>query len=131
MSKLSPIPSDTQATLSTSIAGKIATVIFSVKPNGEKDSARYNLTQTFDFDNVKTDEILTLATRSLRIDVQSVWRKDSDRMNAEKWQNRKWSVREMLDQTRQKTDPATKVLNAIGKMSKSEKDAILELLKKM
>ncbi len=131
MSKLSPIPSDTQATLSTSIAGKIATVIFSVKPNGEKDSARYNLTQTFDFDNVSNDEILTLATRSLRIDVQSVWRKDSDRMNAEKWQNRKWSVREMLDQTRQKTDPKTKVLNAIGKMTKDEKDAILELLKKM
>ncbi len=131
MSKLSPIPSDTQATLSTSIAGKIATVIFSVKPNGEKDSARYNLTQTFDFDNVKTDEILTLATRSLRIDVQATWRKDSDRMNAEKWQNRKWSVREMLDQTRSKADPATKVLNAVAKMSKDEKDAILELLKKM
>ncbi len=131
MSKLSPIPTDSPATLSTSVSENVATVTFSVKPNGEKDSARYNLTQTFDFDDVKTDEILTLATRSLRIDVQATWRKDSDRMNAEKWQNRKWSVREMLDQTRQKADPKTKVLNAIGKMTKDEKDAILELLKKM
>ncbi len=131
MQKLSPIPAETQATLSTSITENIATVTFSVKPNGEKDSARYNLTQTFDFVDVSNDEILTLATRSLRIDVQSVWRKDSDRMNAEKWADRKWSVRAMLDQTRTKTDPKTKVLNAIGKMSKDEKDAILELLKKM
>ena len=106
-------------------------VVFSVKPDGEKGTPRYNLRQSFDFTGVTFSEILILATRSLRIDVQGIWRKAKDRMNADVWQDRKWSVRDMLDQTRQKADPAQKVLNAAAKMSKQERDALMELLKGM
>ncbi len=73
MIKLQPIGTDEQATLKTSIKGKIATVIFSVKPNGEKGTPRYNLIQTFDFENVSEVELIALAVKPLRIDVQSIW----------------------------------------------------------
>ena len=131
MKKLQPMAVDEQATLKTVIEGKGATVTFSVKPNGEKGTARYNLTQSFDFTDVTLPETIELAVRSLRIDVQATWRKAKDRMDADVWQGRKWSVRDMLDQTRQKADPATKVLNAAAKMSKRERDALMELLKGM
>ncbi|MBW8036440.1 MAG: hypothetical protein FVQ79_12655 [Planctomycetes bacterium] len=131
MNKLQPMAADAQATLKTSIEADIVTVVFSVKPNGEKDTPRYNLEQHFDFHAVTEEEAWILATRSLRIDVQSMWRKAKDKMNADVWQDRKWSVRDMLDQTRQKADPAQKVLNAAAKMSKQEREALMELLKDM
>ena len=131
MTKLQPIAADVQATLNTSIEGKIATVVFSVKPNGEKGTPRYNLTQTFDFENVTESELIALAVKPLRIDVQSVWRSAKDKMDADVWQDRKWSVRDMLDQTRQKADPTVKVLKVAEGMSKAERLALMELLKKM
>ena len=131
MNKLQPIPSGEQATLFTTIKGKIAAVVFSVKPNGEKGTPRYNLTQTFDFENVSEAELIALAVKPLRIDVQSIWRSAKDKMDADVWQDRKWSVRAMLDQTRQKADPTAKVLKVAESMSKSEREALMELLKAM
>jgi len=131
MNKLQPMAADEQATLKTEAKSHLVTVTFSVKPNGEKGTARYNLTQVFDFEGVKNEEVLILAVRSLRIDVQSTWRKAKDKMNADVWQDRKWSVRDMLDQTRQKADPVTKAVSNDHKMTAAERKAHLELLTAM
>ena len=131
MKKLQPMAADEQATLKTSIKADIATVTFSVKPNGEKGTARYNLTQRFDFYAVLPEEMIELAVRSLRIDVQATWRKAKDKMDADVWQDRKWVVRAMLDQTRQKADPTTKVLREAVKMSKQERAKLMLILKGM
>ena len=131
MNKLQPMAADEQATLKTVIEGEIATVTFSVKPNGEKGTARYNLSQSFDFAGVSLEEIIGLATRSLRIDVQSMWRKAKNRMDAGVWQDKKWFVRDMLDQTRQKADPVTKAVSNDHKMTAKERKAHLELLTAM
>ncbi len=131
MKKLQPIAADVQATLKTTIKGGMASTTFSVKPNGEKGTPRYNLTQVFDFSNVTEAELIALAVKPLRIDVQSIWRSAKDKMDADVWQDRKWSVRAMLDQTRQKADPTVKVLKVAEGMSKAERDALMELLKAM
>ena len=131
MNKLQPIPSSEQATLNTSIEGKIATVVFSVKPNGEKGTPRYNLTQTFDFENVSEAELIALAVKPLRIDVQSIWRGAKDKMNADVWQGRKWSVRDMLDQTRQKADPVQKAFKLAEGMTKAEREEYIKKLQAM
>ncbi len=136
MNKLQPIAADVQATLKTTIdtdieGAELAHVTFSVKPNGEKGTPRYNLTQTFDFSHVTRKEIIELAVKPLRIDVQSIWRGAKDKMDADVWQDRAWKVRDMLDQTRQKADPATKVLKVAAGMSKAEREALMELLKAM
>ncbi len=132
MKKLQPIPTGEQATLSTTIeADQTATVVFSVKENSEKGTPRYNLTWTFDFNGVKPAELITLATRSLRIDGQATWRKAKDRMNADVWQDKKWSVRAMLDQTRQKGDPVQKGAKDAAKMTPAERKAHLATLMAM
>ena len=131
MNKLQPIPSSEQATLNTSIEGKIATVVFSVKPNGEKGTPRYNLTQTFDFENVSEAELIALAVKPLRIDVQSIWRGAKDKMDADVWQGRKWSVRDMLDQTRQKADPVQKAFKLAEGMTKAEREEYIKKLQAM
>ena len=131
MNKIQPIPTGELATLKTTIKGELATVTFTVKPNGDKGTARYNLTQTFDFKNVSHDEMIGLAVRPLRIDVQSIWRSAKDKMDADVWQDRTWDVRAMLDQTRQKADPVQKGERDAKKMSPAERKAHLETLKIM
>ena len=128
MNKLQPMAANTQATLRTFGKGETVEVTFTVKENGEKDTARYNLVWSFDFANVTADEVRKLATRSLRIDGQSTWRKARNKMDADIWQDKKWSVRAMLDQTKQKADPTQKVLNAAAKMTKAERRVLIDLL---
>ena len=124
MKKLQPMAADEQAVLKTTVEDDLATVTFSVKENGEKGTPRYNLTWHFDFVNVNGAELEALAIRSLRIDGQATWRKAKDKMNADVWQDRKWSVRAMLDQTRQKKSDADKAEDALGKLTQAERDAI-------
>ncbi len=141
MNKIKPMAADEQAVLRTEVSSHetlehtldflgspledmTVKVVFSVKPDGEKGTPRYNLRQVFDFADVTFREILVLAVRSLRIDVQATWRKASDKMNADVWQDRKWSVRAMLDQTRQKKSDADKAEDALGKLTQAERDAI-------
>ncbi|KKM81573.1 hypothetical protein LCGC14_1328340 [marine sediment metagenome] len=131
MNKLQPIPSSEQATLKTTIKGGVASVTFSVKPNGEKGTPRYNLTQIFDFSNVSEAELIALAVKPLRIDVQSVWRSAKDKMDADVWQDRKWSVRAMLDQTRQKADPVLKAFKLAEGMTKAEREEYIKKLQAM
>ncbi len=126
MNKLQPIGADEQATLKTSISGKVAHVTFSVKPNGEKGTPRYNLTQIFDYGECTDEEILGLAVRSSRIDVQSMWRSAKDRMDGDVWQNRTWSVRSMLDEAPQKADPVKKTEKAFLALSIEDQAAFLK-----
>ena len=131
MKKLQSMAADEQASLHTTVTGDQVSVTYSVKPNGEKGSPRYNLTNVFDFTGVSQSELYVLATRSLRIDVQAIWRKASDKMNSDVWQDRKFSVRSMLDQTRQKADPVAQVLKKADSMSKNEIMALVKQLEEM
>ncbi len=128
MKKLTPIPTGEQATLNTTTSGvgKVVDVTFSVKENGEKGTPRYNLTWQFDFEGVTAGEIAKLATRSLRIDGQATWRSAKDKMDADVWQGKKWSVRAMLDQTRQKADPIKKTENAFLALSIAEQTEFIK-----
>lgn len=129
MKKLQPIPTDEQATLKTIVEGKIVHLIFSVKPNGEKGTPRYNLMQNLDFKDVTEAELLELASKPLRIDIQSIWRAAKDRMNEEVWQGRTWMVRDMLDQTRQKADPVQKLKKMADNMTKAERSELMDMLR--
>ncbi len=131
MTKLQAISTGEQATLRTTIEGKVAHLVFSVKENGDNGAPRYNLEQDLDFTGVSEAELIELASKPLRIDIQSTWRKAKDRMDSDIWQGRVWRVRDMLDQTRQKADPTAKVLKAAEKMSQAERTALMDLLKAM
>ncbi len=122
MKKLQPIPTGEQAILWTTIRDDgIASLIFSVKENGEPGGPRYNLKQYLDFSGVTEKELLELASKPLRIDIQATWRAAKDRMDADVWQDKKWSVRAMLDRTRQKADPVTKATKNAAKMTAAER----------
>ena len=125
--KLKAIPKGEQATLRTTVQGEKVTTVHTVKPNGESQD-RFNLTWTFDFSKVTKEELQKLAERTLRIKMQSNWRKAKDRMDAEIWDNRTFSVREILDTGRKSADPVEKVTNLVEKMSPEEKRALLEQL---
>lgn len=121
MNKLQAIPVGEQATLKATSTDTGVEVTFSVKENGEKGTPRYNLTWQFDFEGVTAQEVGILAARSLRIDGQATWRKAKDKMDADVWQDRKWSVRAMLDQTRQKGDLVTASARVAAKMTAAER----------
>lgn len=121
MKKLQAIPANEQAELLTNVEGETVHVKFTVKENGDKGKPRYNLIWHFDFAEVKIEELRKLATRSLRIDGQAAWRKAKDRMDADVWQGRKWSVRAMLNQTRQKANPVARAEKDAAKMSPAER----------
>ena len=131
MNKLQPIPSGEQATLKTTIEGKIAHLVFTVKPNGEPGTPRYNLMQNLDFADVSEVELLELASKPLRIDVQAIWRKAKDRMDESVWSGRTWKVRDMLDQTRQKADPVQKAFKLAEGMTKAEREEYIKKLQAM
>lgn len=127
MKKLSPIPTDEQATLKTTVEGNMVLILFSVKPNGDKGTARYNLEQMLDFEGVSQAELLEIASKPLRIDIQAEWRGAKDRMDAEVWQGRTWKVRDMLDGSRKKATKAQKASNAVSKLTKAERDALFAM----
>ena len=148
MNKLQPIPSGEQATLKTeiegegigqdaiddigiSLEGRLVKCTFTVKANGDKGTPRYNLTQVFDFTGVTITELLKLAVRPLRIDVQAMWRGAKDAMDADVWQDRVWQVRAMLDQTRQKADPVSKGAKDAAKMTPAERKEHMKTLTAM
>ncbi len=120
MPKLTPIPQGEQATLRFLITDKLLTTTFTVKEN-KASPVRYNLTWLFDLTDVTLHEILGYALRSLRIDGQTMWRAAKDRMDGNVWQDKKWSVRAMLDSTRSKADPNTTAEKAIDKLSEAER----------
>lgn len=77
--------------------------VYATKIDG-KDSIRYVMTTTFDFDGVTPQELLELATRRLIVDRQNEWRKSASKANANAadWDNQTVRVREILDRERAK-----------------------------
>ena len=123
--RLFPIGSDEQASLSVSVSTGMVHTMHTVKPN--KDSSnRYNLNWSFDFNDLDQDEILKLAEKSVRIMKQAEWRKDSDQLNAEKWNHAVFKVSDILAGGRKTADPAKKAETAIGKLSPEELEEFLK-----
>lgn len=119
-----------QATITRTVKGDKVTCTHSVKASND-DPNRYNLRWTFNFANVSQEEILTLASKAVLIDKQGSWRKADDRMNAEKWQDATFNVRDMLDNRRQALDPTERVTKVAAKMSKAERDELIKKLQSM
>ena len=129
MTKLKALAADEQATLNTSIVDNVATCTFTVKP--EANGSRFNLLHRYDYTGVSEEEVLALATRSIRIDVQAKWRKAKDKMDAEKWTDKTFMVRDILDESPAKADPVTKALRLADKMTKAERNEYIKKLQAM
>lgn len=119
---------DDQATIeTTAIDDKNVKVVHTVKP--DKDSpVRYNLTWTFNFAGVLPRDILKLATRSLRIDMQRQWRESDDKLNESVWDNVTFNVAEILAGTRERS--TNKVAKAEKLLSELSAEQLAELLAK-
>ena len=114
----------------TDVEGKTVKVVHTVKPDEEHQS-RYELTWTFNFENVTDQEMLELATRPLRINKQRDWRAATDRMTAKIWDNQIFMVRAMLDAGRKAADPIAGLKKKVeeGKVSNDQIEAMIEFLK--
>jgi len=132
MRKLSSTDEATRSITPNADNNKVVCV-HTVKP--DKDSpARYELKWTFDFADVTQAELLALAGRTVLITQQAAWRKlptDKERLDADKVNNVTYRVRDMLDNKRTAASPATRVVNAVAKMSAEERKALLAELAKM
>ena len=107
--------------------------VHTVKPDANSPT-RYELKWTFDFTDVTPAELLALAGRTVLITQQAAWRKlptDKERLDADKVDNVTYRVRDMLDNKRTAASPATRVVNAVAKMSPEERAALLAELAKM
>jgi hypothetical protein len=122
---LVPLGSDEQASLSVSVSDRMVHTTHTVKPNKESQK-RYNLNWSFDFYGLSQDEILKLAEKSVRIMKQAEWRKDSDQLNAGKWDHAVFKVSDILAGGRKTTDPVKKAESAIGKLSPEELEEFLK-----
>jgi len=67
------IVKDEKFSTSAKVDGKKVRAIFACKQN-ETTGTRYAVTSTLDFNGVSAEDILTLATRSVIIDLQRQWR---------------------------------------------------------
>lgn len=118
---------DENANRAISIDGKNVKCVHTVK-TGRDEPVRYELTWTFDFGEVNADELLELAVRNVLIRTQQDWRAAKDRMKEEKWDNKTFSVRGILDETRKSADPFARAKAAAGKLSKEEREALIKEL---
>lgn len=121
---------DESAERSTTTEGKIVHVTRTVKPKSDSE-VRYVVEWNIDFDGVTNQELLQLAARGVVIDIQRLFRAASDK-ERESFGKRNFSVRELLDTTRERktADPATRAKNAVAKLSDEEKAALIADLQK-
>lgn len=127
--KLTAIGVDEKPTLNTVIDGKKVVTTHTVKPDNES-RARFNLKWTFDFAKCSQEQILELAEKSIRIRMQAAWRKATDKMDGDKWNDVTFDVADVLSEARKKADPFEKVMKAAGNLSASERAALLKALQK-
>ena len=107
---------DNGETVSTTVTIKedVATSHFVTRAS--KDDPRVEMTVTFDFSNVSHDDLVRLAERSIRIDMQRRYReaKSPERNNPELWE-RNWDVQsEFVESQRKTMAPAEKVKKAFA-----------------
>lgn len=102
-------------------------VAFTVKPDKDSQS-RYELEWTLDFAGCTRAEMLTLAVRQIKIDLQAAWRRDPERQEEGKWSDVIIDVAEQLRAKPAKADPVAKVAKLVGQMSDADKAALLAQL---
>jgi hypothetical protein len=109
--------------------GKSVNDVFSVRPS--KNGERRKMAVTFDFANCSMEEIVKLATSTLRIDVQREYRDaggEPNQNDAARW-NRTIDVHAMVNAPRATAvrDPRSNVVNALesGKITPDELRAII------
>lgn len=112
------------------IEGDIAKCTLTSKP--ENDSPiRYVQHWNFDFSDCSREELIKLATSTVKINLQSSWRKDQHYSDAEKWDNITINVKkDMIDaqKVRSTANPTQKILTVAKTMSEEDKAALIKLL---
>lgn len=118
---------DDKATINMKVDGKVVHVDHTVKT--ERDSpVRYQLHWALDFSNVKPEDILELAARTITIKLQADWRKSKNQLDEKSWDKVTFDVAGVLADSRRTVDPLTKAANAVQKLSADEKAELLKLL---
>ena len=104
------------------------TTIHHVTQHGKADNAaNYQLTWFFDFGDVSRAELLDIATKYLVIQMRPKFKADKDPENDE-WNNKTYKVRDYLDKERRKKSALEKANVAVQKLSKEEKDFLMQQL---
>lgn len=89
--------------------------------------AEYQLTWSFNFEDVTREELLIIASRALVIAYRPDF-KTTKANDLQAWDNRTFNVREYLDSERAKVDDLEKVRRLMAKLTPEQKKAILTQL---
>ena len=128
MSNIRKLGKDEAAPTKLAIEGRKVTAMYTCRK--DKDSAdRYAVQSIVDFTNCSQDEIIEMASRTIVIDLQRQWRTLAKSNLANATKPGTFATidvkRDVLEATRRATDPATKVVSALDKMSDAEREALL------
>lgn len=115
-----------KANVGTKVDGSIVTVqhVTLNKPT----KAKYEMSWKFDFSNVSQTDLLRLAARGLVIDQRPKFKAEKDARKLQSWDNRSFSVTEILKKERARITKAEKAAKAVEALDTNEQ---LELLKKL
>ena len=114
MKTIKTLSSGEKATINYNVDAEKKRVVcnLSGKPDGDSP-IRFQMNWTFDFSNCSEQQILELATDSIKIKQQSIWRSDREYDNAEKYDNVVFDVATMLNIQRK-----TKTRDVVGSTKK-------------
>src|SRR5688572_7055635 len=88
---------------------------------------KFQLTWTFDFNGVSTDDLKRLATRGLVIDQRPKFKAEKEDKKLAQWDNRTFSVKELLAKERKRLTMEQRVEKAVTELPVEQQ---IELLKK-
>lgn len=129
MASIRKLSSTEKFSSSQVLADKLNTVTFAVRP--EKDSqSNYALTCALDFSTVTNEELITLATRAIVIDLQRKWRVSHAGDKTEPTTNEfaTVDVHKMITETTKgkPANPAAKAKKALDLLSPEARKALLD-----
>ena len=89
----------------------------------------FELSWTFDFAGVSTEQLKELAAKGLVIAARPKFKKEKERAKLKEWDNKTFTVKEMLGKAKRKVDKVTKAKVALSTLSDEEKAELLKMLK--
>ncbi len=126
------IAKDDKAPNDLVINGMIANCTLTTKPDGDSP-VRYVQEWAFDFSDCSQEDLIRLATATVKINMQSTWRKDQDYASADKWAKRTFNVKHDILTAKRTTNanPVQKAMSVIGKMTEEQRKQFLADIAKL
>lgn len=90
--------------------------------------SHYELNWTFDFEKVSREDLIRLATRGLVIDQRPKFKAEKDAKKLEAWDNKTFSVADLLAKERVRLSPVEKASKAVASLGADEQIALLQAL---